>query len=285
MLKCFVPTLAGLVTAATFACPALAVPRTFVSGAGNDANACDTPAAPCRTFVGAYAKTDTDGEISVVASGDFGSLIITKSIAITNDGAGAAMVKTPTLDNGFTINGAGIVVTLRGLDIDGAGNLATPASGIRVLSGSEVHVQNCTIRNFNGVSSGGIRAERGGTKLFVSDTNVQYNGTSTTGGGIVVVPSGVGGAIAVLTRVTSEGNSTAFKADSSGATGFVSMMIRDSSASGGTQHGVWAVGGGGGVDVFVSHSTIGSNGGSGLRAGPRRGCSTIIRPSPTTASA
>jgi len=267
MSKFLVPALVAVVTASVFVCPAHAVPRTFVSGAGNDANTCDSRSAPCRTLAGAYIKTDTGGEISVVDTGEFSQLSIQRSMTISNDGAGAAMVRSGAGSAILVSMASGVVVTLRGLDIDGDSTQNINIGGIRFLGSGELHVQNCTIRNFNGTNSAGILFQpNAASKLFVSDTNVQYNGTSTTGGGIVVAPSGSGAAIAVLTRVQSEGNSTAFKADSSGASGFVNMTIRDSSASGGSQHGVWAVGGGGGVDVFVSQSSIASNGGSGLRA-------------------
>lgn len=265
MLKLFVPTLAAVVTASGLASPAYAAPRTFVSGAGNDGNTCDTRSTPCRTLQGANFKTDLGGEISVVDTGEFGPLLIGKPITITNDGAGAAMIRTTSGDAISICCSDNVVVTLRGLDIDGSAAPPT-ASGIRFSTNGELHIQNCTIRNFNGPNAAGILFQPDGpSKLLVSDTNVQFNGTSTTGGGVVVRPIN-GAAIAVLSRVQSEGNSTAFKADSSFASGFVNMTIADSSASAGSQHGVWAFGGGGGVDVFVTQSRIASNGGSGLRA-------------------
>src|SRR5438034_1569807 len=87
--------MAASMLAATFAlflptAPAQAqATRTWVSGVGDDANPCSRTA-PCKTFAGAISKTAAGGEISVLDPGGFGAVTITKSISITNDGAGEA---------------------------------------------------------------------------------------------------------------------------------------------------------------------------------------------------
>lgn len=45
--------------------------RTWVSSAGNDANAC-SPSAPCATVEGAYQRTAAGGEIDVMGPGGDG---------------------------------------------------------------------------------------------------------------------------------------------------------------------------------------------------------------------
>src|SRR5436309_1596912 len=60
--------------------------QTWVSGQGNDANAC-TLAAPCQSFAGALTKTTAGGEISILDAGPFGAVTITKSITINAVGA------------------------------------------------------------------------------------------------------------------------------------------------------------------------------------------------------
>src|SRR5688572_3611258 len=86
--------------------------RTWVSGVGDDANPCSRTA-PCKTFAGAISKTATGGEINVIDSGGFGAVTITKSITI--DGAGAQASILALNVNGITVNGPGIVVSLRNL--------------------------------------------------------------------------------------------------------------------------------------------------------------------------
>src|SRR5580700_10947400 len=78
--------------------------RTWVSGVGNDANPCSRTA-PCKTWAGAIAKTAAAGEINVLDPGGFGTITITKSISIYNDGVGEAGVLASGT-NGITINAA-----------------------------------------------------------------------------------------------------------------------------------------------------------------------------------
>jgi len=59
--------------------------RSFVSANGNDANPC-TRALPCRTFQVAHDKTSTGGEVNTLDPAGYGTLVITKSISILNEG-------------------------------------------------------------------------------------------------------------------------------------------------------------------------------------------------------
>src|SRR4051812_35615014 len=55
--------------------------RTWVSGVGDDVNPCSRTA-PCKTFAGAISKTAAGGEINCLDPGGFGTVTITKSLAI-----------------------------------------------------------------------------------------------------------------------------------------------------------------------------------------------------------
>ena len=241
--------------------------RSWVASNGNDGNNC-LRANPCLTFNGALAKTNPGGEINVVDSGDYGAgALIDKSIVIQNDGAGTAGALAVSLVSGFTISGAGIVVTLRGLTIN-AVSFGAGVGGVKFLSGLALHVENCTVRNYTGNDAFGINFTPGGSgisRLFVSDTVVSRNGSST-GGGIHVRPSGSVSVNASLTRVISKYNTVGFKSDSSSTTGFTNLTINDSTATGNIVHGVWAVGGGGGTDIFLDRVIVNGNNDNGLRA-------------------
>src|SRR5881394_1746945 len=115
-------------------------PRTWVSGVGDDANPCSRTA-PCKTFAGAISKTASGGEINVLDPGGFGAVTITKPITISSEGTEAGVLVSGT--NGIIVNvpNATDVVVLRGLDIEGLG---TGLSGITVLTGGTVEVENCT---------------------------------------------------------------------------------------------------------------------------------------------
>src|SRR5689334_7243034 len=65
----------------------------WVSRSGSDANTC-TLASPCRTFQGAYSKTNANGTIKALDAGEYGLISVTKSITIDGNGVGAAIEVT-----------------------------------------------------------------------------------------------------------------------------------------------------------------------------------------------
>jgi hypothetical protein len=92
--------------------------HTWVSSAGNDNNSCDITA-PCLTFIGAYEKTSAGGEITCQNGGDYGGLIITKSITVDCEYSIGSLLPGSGSPDDFGISPpAGSVVTLRGLDVD-----------------------------------------------------------------------------------------------------------------------------------------------------------------------
>src|SRR5262245_13610773 len=104
--------------------------RTWVSGAGNDTDPCSRTA-PCKTFAGAMMKTAASGVINCLDPGGFGTVTITKSITIDCAGMpGGILASSGT--TGVNVSGAGIVVVLRALEIDGAGS---GAIGINFING------------------------------------------------------------------------------------------------------------------------------------------------------
>ena len=119
--------------------------RTFVSAAnGNDANNCDRPT-PCRTLQAAHDKTADQGEVSVLVPGGYGTLTITKSISIINDGVGEAGISVPANGIGVTVNApADSYVSLHGLTILGAG---VGGTGVSFTGGAGLTITNCVIRN------------------------------------------------------------------------------------------------------------------------------------------
>jgi hypothetical protein len=93
-------TLAGVIIAGVLtivhAAPAAAqtANRTFVSGHGVDTNPCSITS-PCRSFAQAITQTTAGGEISVLDSAGYGTLIINKAITIfAPDGIEASIAVT-----------------------------------------------------------------------------------------------------------------------------------------------------------------------------------------------
>lgn len=167
-MKHFRRTLSLVSLVLCLATPALAqATRTWVAGSsfGDDANPCSRDA-PCKTFAGAYSKTAASGEIDAIEAGGFGAVTIGKSLTIDGYGTMASILGSGT--NGVNINGAGIVVTLRNLDISAPDN---GLIGINILAAAKVTIENCRIYGFNS----GIFTNLGGSTALIQITNSTIN--------------------------------------------------------------------------------------------------------------
>ena len=262
---------AALLVVFQLAAPARSATRVWVSGSGDDVNGSNlicSITSPCATFQQAADVAGAGGEINVLTPGDYGPLFVRNSLSITNDGAGEASILagpgSATQGTGIVVEaGAGDVVSLRGLVIDGQG---VGGEGISIFGASAVHIQNCVIRNFEQAERGlGISlSSSGNTKLFVSDTIIYNNGSSNQlSGGILIDPGG--NIEVVLDRVHLENNVIGLSVDGGG---FSQAILRDSVVSGNASIGVLANASpdNGSTLLVVEHSSIANNAGSGIRA-------------------
>ncbi|CAB4895205.1 MAG: hypothetical protein F2806_03310 [Actinobacteria bacterium] len=126
---------------------------TYVSGVGDDVNAC-TSIDPCKTFAGAISKTAAGGTIIAQDSGGFGTVTVTKSITIDGSAVESG-IQVSTGGFGVTVNaGPTDRVVLRGLDfypsqVSGSCS-STPgtyqmASAVRVLQAGSVVIEDSRI--------------------------------------------------------------------------------------------------------------------------------------------
>jgi hypothetical protein len=229
-----VAALTSVTLVGTIAAPASALlaTRTWVSGVGSDANACSRTA-PCETFVGAFLKTETGGEIDVLDSGGFGALTITKSIRIATTGDTAGVLVSGT--NGFVVDAPGENVVLKGLDFNG---LSSGLIGLDVLEAASVRLEDSTIQGFNT----GIYFAPGSAnaKLTVANSVINDNAEDS----VLIAPQGSGSAKANLVNDTIEGGACGVAVGAYGSTasaGLANDCGTNSSGSGAkaAQVGVW----------------------------------------------
>ena len=226
--------------------------RTFVSGVGNDADPCSRTA-PCRTFAGAISKTFINGEIDCLDPGGYGTVTITKSIAIDCVSTLGSVLASGTTGININIpvsaNDPFRVVRLRGLSINGTGasgavGTRTGVRGVSILSAAVVMIEDTVISDF---SQQGISDTRSaGGKLFVRNSVIRNN----TGAGIAV--AGVATNNAVIENVHSINNGFGVAA----ATGN-NVSIMRSVLSGNTTSGVE---GDGGSKIGLDFSLVSGNG-------------------------
>jgi hypothetical protein len=146
--------------------------RTFVASTGSDVHPCSL-SQPCRSFGAAIAKTSDAGEVIVLDSAGYGPVTITKSVSIVAP-VGVYAGITVTSGNGVTVDGAGILVELRGLSINGLGGFI----GIRFLQGAHLLIDGCAITLFDN----GISLEAANSGVSIRSSRIYHSGAS----GVVV---------------------------------------------------------------------------------------------------
>ena len=156
--------------------------RTWVSGVGDDANACSRTL-PCKTFAGAIAKTVRGGEIDVLDAGGYGPVIITKSITIDGTGTMAAILGVGLQAISINITDpadTAKTVRIRGLSINGAGSSIL---GINVIAANKVSIEDTVI---DGFIKDGVNIIAQGAQVFIKNTTIRNN----MGAGINLLPRG-----------------------------------------------------------------------------------------------
>jgi hypothetical protein len=169
--------------------------RTWVSGVGDDANPASRTA-PCKTFAGAISKTASNGTITVLDPGSFGSVTITKSVTIDGGGIEGHVLASGT--NGVVINAADTdVVVLRNLQFDGVG---TGLAGVKIVNAGAVYLENCRIENFQqGVVETTSAAT--GTQVFLNNCLIQ----ECSAEGVSLAPNDGAASAAILEKTRIEG--------------------------------------------------------------------------------
>jgi hypothetical protein len=227
----------------------------YIASTGDDGNAC-SHSAPCLSFARAISAAFGGGEVRCVDQIAFGNSLpavtITKSITIDCRGIYGAADRTGG-DTGFIINGAGINVTLRGLNISGddLGNgLGGANIGINIQRAASVHIEDCTIRGFTANASQGIRIAptAGFTTVTITDTVLNNNGLG-------IFALGAQGLLVNLRHVEMYNNAFGgFRA--SGANGGVFVNIVDSTANANGTNGFVATGGPVVMDIQRSNASL-----------------------------
>lgn len=190
------------------------VTRSWVSGVGDDVNPCSRTA-PCKTIAGAYLKTSSGGQINVLDPAPLGQLTITRPITI--DGTGSNSIVFVTSNSGITVDVAGTEpVVLRNLRIIGTNNGAAgcsyPAvSGVRVLNGRSVHIENSAISGF---STAGVNVAPSSTnpRIVIDKSTI----SNVCGPAVRLAPAGGVTATALVHRSSLVNNGTAVSATAGG---------------------------------------------------------------------
>jgi hypothetical protein len=202
--------------------------RVFVSVTGNDANPC-TALSPCKTFQAAHDAVLAGGEISVLDTGGYGTLIINKAISIVAVGVEAS-IAIPSGAAGITVNaGPTDKVSLRGLTLDGA---AVGAFGLQFNSGASFTVEDCVVRNMTTFGLNFVSNTTTTQTLVVSNSYFYDNKIV----GIEIATNSSGAIQASVDRTGLHNNGgggvgSALVAEGSSGTGALTVSVTDSVAA------------------------------------------------------
>ncbi|CAH1079343.1 right-handed parallel beta-helix repeat-containing protein [Candidatus Nitrotoga sp. 1052] len=230
------------------------VARAFVASYGlntNTATNCADVINPCRHLSVAVDFVDTNGEVVVLDSGNYGLVTLTRSISLTAAPGVYAGMTAGTGRSGVIINPGTVNVVLRGLTINGLGG----DNGVLMNSNGNLSIENCVISNFSGGGQRGVLVNSAATVRMVN-TLIRDNDT-----GFELQ----GGATAIISKSRFLGNSAGILAN--GAASTTTATVRDTIVTGGI-NGILAFSEivGANNRIYVIRSTI-SNSFAGVSAG------------------
>lgn len=239
--------------------------RTWVSTRGADTNPCNRNF-PCRTFAAAIAAVDDGGEVVVLDSGGFSSVIVNKGVSIVAPkGIHAAIA--PTSGIAILVNTAGEPVVLSNLYLNAQG----AGQGIHFQGTGDLHVKDCVANGF--IDSGLFSAIAASGRLFVSSSEFRNNDVN----GLRYSSDAPGQA--VVDHCSFSDN---------GAAGFVGigtgkLLVRDSvSSSNGTEG--FQLNWGSGQQVVLVDCVAANNSASGFQASTISGGTLIVHLEQCTAA-
>jgi hypothetical protein len=204
--------------------------RTWVSGVGDDVNPCSRTA-PCKTWAGAFPKTLAGGEIDALDPGGFGTLTISKSLTVdgTNGQGFGSTLNSGT--NGFIINDSAtatpntIVVRLRNLSINGAGNILG-LNGIRFIAGASLQVENTRIMNQSGDGISMVTSTA--ARLVLSDVTI----SECAGDGVELAGTNAANDAVTMERVNITKCGNGVRVSNRASVGISNSVISNNTATG-----------------------------------------------------
>ena len=223
------------------------------------------------------------GEINCLDPGGFGAVTITKSITIDCTATMAGMTASTT--TGIIINAAGATVNIRGVSITGAPAALPGNFGIRILTASQVTIDNVRIQNFTAVSPNGVGITvlptSGSVSLNVIHSVITGSGTASSGAAINIAPTVAGAAVVNIRDVDMGNNYRGIVYAGNGTSaGSGTLTVTDSQIYRSTDTAITVTSGANGVPTSLDNLVINNNGtgivltGSGVQA--RLGRSVIM---------
>ena len=253
--------------------------RTYLSGAGSDANPC-TLQAPCRLLPAALAAVASGGEVWMVDSANFNTATVTidRSVSIL---AVPGVIGSFIAQNGgpaLQITADGLTVALRNMSIGRVATAAAGTYGVLMTGDSSLTIEDSVIDR---VPLGGVRVQGTGS-LYLLNSTLRY--ANLPDYAVQVLD----GAEATIINVNIVNNGGGINVASSQASRTSRASVSDSLLSGCENSCVRArtTVADAGAEVYVTRSTIerSGNAGFGVRAESDNGGTASVTISGNTIS-
>jgi hypothetical protein len=253
--------------------------RAYLASDGNDANPC-TLAAPCRLLPAALTAVASGGEIWMLDSANYTNAPVNVAKSVTIIAIPGALGSIVALGgNALDINGAGIHVTLRNLNvIPFPGNESM--NGVQMGQGASLTLEGCNVSGFvNGVrvnapadvaivdsvfrrNGFGVYFQGGANASIASSHFLQNTGVAIGAG---AEAAGITTQLTVA-RTTMTRGATGVQVSVNVTGGAVLASVSDSTISGNTVHGAMANASSGATAVLVVTNSLITQGGTALRS-------------------
>jgi hypothetical protein len=233
--------------------------RTYLSGAGNDANPCTLPQ-PCRLLPAALNAVSSGGEVWMIDSANYNTSAVTidKSVSIL---AVPGVIGSFVAQNGgpaLQITANGLTVALRNMAIGRVATAAVGTHGVLMTGDSSLTIEDSVIDR---LPQNGVRVQGTGS-LHLLNTFVRLSGSYA----VLVLD----GAEATIVNANIVNNNGGIGVVSNQASRTSRASISDSFISGVDNAGIRSATtvANAGAEAFVTRSTIerSGNAGYGLRA-------------------
>jgi hypothetical protein len=137
-----------------------------------------------------------------------------------------------------------------------------------------LHIANCV---FQGFATSGITFAPGTGSASTAEMVIQDSTILANGAGLSIKPTGGTAANVTLNKVHIDKNTGGgLRADGTGGSGAVNVVVKDSSVSLNASNGINAVSGPGNVTVNIMRSVIAANGLTGIQSNQSKGGTATV---------
>jgi hypothetical protein len=154
--------------------------NTYVAASGTDSGSCSF-SAPCRGFSYAISQVQSGGVVTALDSAGYSPFTIDRAVTIAAPPGVTPIIQGASGGTAITISTVnGVVVTLRGLTLDGLFSAQNGIAWTGTGPGGELNIIDCVVKAFNndGIEVKPAFSAAAGSGLLISNSTIMDNFTN-----------------------------------------------------------------------------------------------------------